>query len=390
MVGHVRGNIMSTGINLPAVLVADGMGILLMLSVFGAMYWRLYEKNESNRKIVRILMIVLVSCIADVIADTIEGYPGKVAYVIEYATSWWLFLSNMIMGPAWIDLVKEYTQIKNSKINTTIIGILSMVGIVLLVVNFFTPVVFSLDEQNRYARGPLFVTYLVLEIVFIIDGIIFYWRAKNRGHIKRFFPVWQFVIPISCGILAQFFFYGVSTIWPSMAISITGIALSKQNETVFMDNLTGIYNRFYLDYWKSRINRRRKLSITGMMLDMNGFKTINDKFGHKEGDEALKTSALILKQAVGDDGTVIRYAGDEFVIILETQEQELVEDCVTRIRGLLDDYNRVSGKQYELSCSIGYCPIDIANSTFDEIMNDVDKRMYEDKKKYYMSHDRRN
>lgn len=381
---------MSTGINLPAVLIADALGMLMMLGAFEALYWRLFEKRVNNKKIVIIIGLVFFSCVADAATNLLEGTPGILVFVIVYAANWWLFFANMVMGPLWISLVKEYANIKESRFNTKIVAALVGFGVLFLLVNFFKPIVFSIDAQNNYSRGPLYLVYFILQIVFILDGSIYYFRAKNRGYIKRFFPVWQFILPIAFGILVQTFYYGVSTIWPCMAVSIFGIALCMQNETVYMDNLTGIFNRYYLDYLKNKIKRNSDLEVTAMMLDMNGFKNINDKYGHEEGDEALKTCADILSDVIGDEGTVIRYAGDEFVVLIRSQDKEAVDGYVKSIRESFDKYNEKSGKDYKLACSIGYCSVDLRNSTFDEIMNEVDKRMYEDKKSYYAKHDRRN
>lgn len=65
--------------------------------------------------------------------------------------------------------------------------------------------------------------------------------------------------------------------------------LALQNENIFIDKLTGLYNRYYLDKISGKLKRKRK--ITMMMLDMNDFKSINDNFGHSQGDDALVSPA---------------------------------------------------------------------------------------------------
>lgn len=380
---------MNNGVNLSAVLIADFMGMLLMLSLFIGLYWQIVDSRNKNKYMMQIVMLVFLSCGADAAANYFEGKPGVVSFILVYATNLWLFLSNMIMGPLWISLVRNHARMKSSKRNSTFVAVVCVIGAMLLGANFFVPLVFSIDAQNKYARGPFFIVFLIMEFVFITDGLVFYLRARKEGKIQRFFPVWQFIIPISFGIIIQAMWYGISAIWPCMSISICGIAISLQNETVFIDNLTGIYNRFYLDYWKHRIGNNKNSQATAMMLDMNGFKKINDVYGHEEGDEALKTCAKILSRTVADSGSVIRYAGDEFVIILSSQDKQFVETTVDEIKEAFAEYNNEAKKPYKLEISLGYCSVNLADSTFDEIMNEVDKRMYDDKKRFYTAHDRR-
>lgn len=88
---------------------------------------------------------------------------------------------------------------------------------------------------------------------------------------------------------------------------------------IFEDELTGIYNRRFLhNYFEHQINWRdlngRSLSL--LMMDLDHFKQINDQYGHHSGDQALLFIAGLLKEVSADEGLSIRYAGDEFMILL--------------------------------------------------------------------------
>jgi diguanylate cyclase (GGDEF)-like protein len=75
----------------------------------------------------------------------------------------------------------------------------------------------------------------------------------------------------------------------------------------------------------------KNAEYTAMMLDLNGFKHINEAYGHQEGDNALIKTGQLLRKAVSSYGTVIRYAGDEFVIILNTQVDSILREVVHSI-----------------------------------------------------------
>jgi diguanylate cyclase (GGDEF)-like protein len=124
---------------------------------------------------------------------------------------------------------------------------------------------------------------------------------------------------------------------------------------------------------------KRNAHYTAMMLDLNGFKKINDQYGHQEGDHALTVTGELLWKAVGGYGMVIRYAGDEFVIILNTQVDPIIHEVVYSIRKQFDAFNKTNTLPYRLSISLGYSKADFKNHTVDELMNEIDKKMYEDK-----------
>ena len=167
---------------------------------------------------------------------------------------------------------------------------------------------------------------------------------------------------------------------------MAGLVLSFQNESVFRDGLTGLYNKMYLDNLKNRLTDKGSGEYILMMLDMNHFKSINDGFGHSEGDVALKTISGILSRAIGMDGTIIRYAGDEFVILMNTNNMELAKEKIKDIHSRLLKYNETSGKPYQLSVAIGCSSVDLKHQTIDEILCDVDQKMYEDKREFYTRH----
>jgi diguanylate cyclase (GGDEF)-like protein len=191
----------------------------------------------------------------------------------------------------------------------------------------------------------------------------------------------QFFLPVVIGLVIQIMFVGITMIWPGLAIGMTTMIISLQNENIFKDRLTGLMNRFYLDKIEGELKQHQAFGL--MMLDMNDFKSINDQYGHSEGDQALIAMGSILRKTVWVHGTVIRYAGDEFVIILYADREEFMESFKNLINQNIEEYNNRSGKGYRLSVSAGYVIFNLEKDTMDDIMKLVDQRMYEDKRRYY-------
>jgi diguanylate cyclase (GGDEF)-like protein len=180
--------------------------------------------------------------------------------------------------------------------------------------------------------------------------------------------------------------YGISLQPVSFAVSFAGLVTCLQNECIYLDKLTGVNNRYELDHIRKLFMHRKNEKMAALMLDLNGFKQINDEFSHEEGDNALIAFANILVNTIGTEGRVIRFAGDEFVILMRQFKGDSVAPYIERINKAIDDYNSTSGKSYKLSSSIGGTVFDYHGQELSSILSTIDQMMYEDKKNYYQEH----
>jgi len=90
---------------------------------------------------------------------------------------------------------------------------------------------------------------------------------------------------------------------------------------IYHDSLTGCYNRLYFDHAISSFEDESKLPMTFVLADVNGMKQVNDLLGHEAGDQLLKTMAGIIVDAVGGEGMVFRWGGDEFLVVMPNVER---------------------------------------------------------------------
>ena len=115
--------------------------------------------------------------------------------------------------------------------------------------------------------------------------------------------------------------------------------------------------------------------------DLNKLKTINDSFGHKEGDEAIKSTAQLLKNTFGKDDIVARMSGDEFIAIsVNKASEEEAKKIIERVNINFHKHNLSSNKPYELSISMGYsiC-LPTVNTTFEKLIHQADTMLYDAK-----------
>jgi len=165
---------------------------------------------------------------------------------------------------------------------------------------------------------------------------------------------------------------------------IISSTLQKQviEQQSFTDPLTEIYNRRSLDEVAGRFishARRRQLPLTFLMIDMDKFKDINSRFGHLTGDFVLAEVASLLKQSIRGCDAVVRYGGDEFMILLADTDSQGAQCVVARIGKHLAEWNDACHVEtLELSLSIGAAEWH-HGQTLDEVLDAADHRMYEKK-----------
>lgn len=119
----------------------------------------------------------------------------------------------------------------------------------------------------------------------------------------------------------------------TVMVDITELRKSQEkiDYLAFHDQLTGLYNRRFYEEELKRLDTKRNLPLSLVILDVNGLKLINDGFGHLEGDKLLKTVANVMKQEFRADDIIARIDGDEFIIILPKTDSNKVKTIVKRL-----------------------------------------------------------
>ena len=371
-----------------SVLTANIISILLI----GTLYLANRQKAEYDRdmRLLQQMMVTIgIANISDCCVYYLAGSSNIVIKVLVFLSGSGLFLGNVMIGYLWAKFIMVHMNIPFSDIRRNIYRTIGFISIVLLVINIFYPLVFSVSD-GRYQRGFAYITFLIFAAFYILDSLYLYVkRVKKNGSLKLF-PVHIFLIPVILGVVIQAFFVEIAITWTSIAISVAGIMTALKNEIIFTDCLTGLYNRVYLEFLHKRACNKKDCWVSGIMIDLNGFKQINDNYGHSEGDEALCIVADLLRKSFSEYGVVTRYAGDEFVIMLNTTDDQLIQKIIKSAKKNFVTENEKSDKPYQLSASMGYALTNLSNETIDDFMNRIDEQMYQDKMKYYEHNDRRN
>lgn len=170
------------------------------------------------------------------------------------------------------------------------------------------------------------------------------------------------------------------------------VSVTIQNELTrlqsFMDPLTEVYNRRSLDDMAGKYishARRHHTPLTFLLVDVDRFKQINTKFGHLTADVVLAEIASVLRGSVRGTDSVVRYGGDEFLILLAEAHAADATHVYARIQKALAGWN-ASGQLpgFEVSVSIGVAEWRDGEA-LDEVLDAADRSMYENKNARFLS-----
>jgi len=153
-------------------------------------------------------------------------------------------------------------------------------------------------------------------------------------------------------------------------------------EQVLLDGLTGAHNRHAMNgIVAEELERARRhgRDVSFVMLDIDEFKSINDRLGHAEGDRVLETLVAVLRKSLRTIDKVIRYGGDEFLLVLPETSQRETELMLERLRASIE--TQVLTAMGAVHCSAGIATVQ-GDPKEEDLVQLADKRMYQAKARY--------
>ncbi len=154
-------------------------------------------------------------------------------------------------------------------------------------------------------------------------------------------------------------------------------------ELAVVDPLTSLYNQRYLRRHLDELMRRREgPPIALLMLDVDHFKAVNDRFGHANGDIALKAIADTLRANVRAFDSAARYGGEEFVVVMPGSGIDDATAAAERLRAAVETvvFEPVPGQRHPLTISVGVACAPAESATPDTLLRAADRALYEAKR----------
>lgn len=330
---------------------------VVLLILFRVHQFRLEMRTDHKLFVLMCFSLVLM-LILDTAMWVVDGKPGDINLELNRAASVLCYSFNMLPILSWALFVDYMIYKSEKRIRKLTVPFLILLGFntLLSVWSLFENILFHIDSLNVYRRGPYFFLIAAICYAYYLYTFLLVFAKRKSIERRNVIPLLVFPFLPMLGGLVQAAFYGVSVIWPSMTLSVLVVFITMQNAQINTDYLTELYNRRQLDTYCKKLNRKRRKAtfVAGILLDIDDFKQINDRFGHIAGDQAIIYTAELLKQSIRPGVFAARYAGDEFIIFFEAKRTDELKEMVKRIRKNVKDFNCKAEVPYELSLSMGY------------------------------------
>lgn len=364
-------------------LSADLSFFLLLILLMIAF---LHRKNRDDHYIQeRLFHRVCASTILMLALDVVFRFiDGGTSYRLTYAVTWLYFVFEPLPVVFWLSYLDYYIHKSKSRLRKRLYYLPLFFAVLLIMgMDPFTRWIFWVDQSNHYRRGPLLPIIVVLNAA-ILAFTVFTALLRRRDIDKRGFATLVVfgVIPLVGNVL-QFIFVGTILVWPSVALAVIYLYLFLENQRNEKDYLTGLLNRRQID---ARILSRLSLlerqgGFAIVMIDMDDFKSINDAYGHKEGDRALVQASNLIFRALRSNDRVARFGGDEFIVFLEEEDEAEVRKVIERIYSDIERFNELKAVPYRLSLSCGYRIVRQGEGlSYLDLIHEADLNMYRTKK----------
>lgn len=217
-----------------------------------------------------------------------------------------------------------------------------------------------------------FDTRKITLLTVLLSGLSWFLADYGSGNVYSysFIPYWNVTVRLAFFCVVAILLFKVR------------VTLNALTEMAMKDTLTSLDNSrsFNLQYqqirkYKNKAKNGQKLAVG--IIDLDGFKNVNDTYGHSKGDDILVEFAQILKSTTRKTDTVARLGGDEFVVILQNTDQSGTEEYARRLRDIFDQ----SGlkQRYGVDFSMGVSVFNALPADLDDATHVADQLMYKSK-----------
>lgn len=375
-------------VNIQEIVIVNGLSVVLMVFLLLMRFKDIHKSYYKEKLYNAMIWLTIICSVSETMSFLIDNRVFYGSIVLSYLFNTISFVGAGSVGFLWclyVDL-RVFNSMHRIRKSIKFLGFPLLVVIILATVNMSgCGVLFTISEENVYQRGTLvWLAYIILFFYFIYS-ISLVDRSKKSGLNINFFPIYYFVIPCMIGTIIQGVVYGIALGWTSVSVALFLVYVQIQSLNAMVDSLSGLYNRRYLDNVLEHLKYNAKNPVYGIMIDANGFKKINDSYGHSAGDDAIRSIGQILSDSIPKCGIAIRFAGDEFMLLLNTKSEDVVKETIKRIDINIDKFNASKKHEYQLSLSMGYDCLDTKTGDVEAFLCAMDNKMYDEKKRYYES-----
>ena len=340
----------------------------------------------EERVFVLFIWATLMMLCNEAAIENLWAQPGWAIHILLYGLQTIDYGLAVIIPTLWVYYclyrIYHITSVKKSV--RYLVALPASAYLLLLLITLPSGVAFSIDEANRYIPGIAYTASYVWGLAYIFAAgilIVVNRKALNRGEIIPYLLIPA--IPVTLAFGEILFAPLTGLMWAGTSLVILEIQMLVLNNRTNIDHLTSLNNRMALDaYLRRMIHESHALHtrLGVIMIDVDDFKSINDRFGHVEGDRALKATADILRQCFAGSFFIARYGGDEFTVVLKGCDDGLMTEYLQKLETERLKQNEQVNRPYKIMLSIGsWVFTDQEITSLHSLYIKVDGLMYKDK-----------
>lgn len=351
--------------------------------------------NRGLKIAIQICCIVLL--VSDSLAWGFRGQPGMTAYYMVRISNYLVFATNYVFMSLFATFLwKSIAELDEPLLSRVyIIYSLSALAIILLTLSQGNNLFYYFDDNNLYHRSVAYpVTQLIAIIGLCISFTILIQYHKRLSHPIFLAMLSYFILPALATVI-MVFVYGLSLQNIALVISTqlmfivdmtTVVQKLDQSQTAYLqarhaashDPMTGLWNKpSALKQIEICLNHMNTTDCASLLfVDIDDFKSLNDRYGHMTGDYWIKEIATLLLSSCRLDDIVCRFGGDEFLVFLDgTADAKLLQSKMHQFSNRLSLKCIESGQ--EVHCSVGICQIIGNGYTLNQCIETADRALYD-------------
>lgn len=361
--------------------------ILLMILITDRVY---NNKQEKQIWFGRAIIAFILYFISDACwAIMLSGQFTKIRFfAVLFNFTNYVLLSMMAYGVFMFIAASEKMPFRKSLLKRHLLFLPSFISILFISIAYMTNPLFWINE-NIELNDLYFVFMISVPSCYLMAGFILsiiYARKADTKERKRQYLILGIVpLCVSAFGMIQVFALNAPTFCFGCTLMWLWFYIQNMQALISVDDLTHLNNRGQINRYMEQLHYSEDSRVIIMMMDINRFKSINDTYGHAEGDRALIIVSEALRRTYEKIKAPVflgRYGGDEFtVIIRDPGEDEQPEQMIGILREALSKKQQENRLPYDLEFSIGYDELKDDKDTAEDCLKRADKKLYIDKQR---------
>lgn len=374
----------------------DGISIILMLILIVTLLFEKVEMNKSTKLFMMLMLGTLVALFLDFLTWSLDGKLGYGGWTYAFTVS--SLCMGSVLAFIFVSYISYYMvemyELEASLTHARVCRICNIVAFIVTLILALTKTAFTF-ENGHYQVGALYDIVTVFPILSLLYMSAYAFIKRKVIGAHDLIAILCYILIMIAGALIEAD-YAIGTTYVSVTLADLFIFVMLQNNVISVqkknvekwkmksniDDMTGFFNRFAYE------NEIALLGQSGISedfayvsMDVNSLKVINDERGHNAGDELIIGACECMKQCLGPYGKLYRTGGDEFVALIYADETILTK-IKSDLKEVTANWKGELNSQVTISCGFVNAK-EAKDMTLHQIAVLADKRMYEDKAKFY-------